>query len=250
MKISDVMTKEVVFIPPTATLQQAVQLMLNNGISGLPVIDKQGTLVGIVTEGDFLRRSELGTQKHRSRWIELLMTPNHLAEEYIHAHARKVADVMTATVYTVDRDAPLEEAVSIMEIKRVKRLPVVHDGCVVGVVSRANLLRGLAALKPTDGGHVDDAGIRSQILDEIEGHLGTIGRYNVVVNNGVVDLWGSVISNRDAVRIAAENVPGVKGVRNHLTWIDPLTGWVIAAGEDSETAEDSSSAVEARATLH
>jgi CBS domain-containing protein len=236
MKTSDVMTQEVVSVPPTATLQEAIDLMLKGGISGLPVIDKDGTLLGIVTEGDLLRRSELGTQKHRARWIEFLMSPNRLTAEYIKTNSHHVSDIMTTAVFTVEEDTALEDAVTLMETRQVKRLPVMRNGRVGGIISRSNLLRALAALKPAAHGHADDAKIRDQILREVKVHLGSIGYCDAVVKDGVVDLWGGVYSNPDAVRIAAENVPGVKEVRSHLTWYDPLSGWILENELDREAA--------------
>ena len=249
MKTSDVMTKLVVSVPPTATLQDAVDLMVSHGISGLPVIDGQGILMGMVTEGDILRRGELGTEKHRPRWIELLMSPNKLTQEYIQTHSRRVTEIMTASVCTVSEDTPLEDVVKLMETRRIKRLPVMRGTRVVGIISRANLVRALAALRPTDQGQPGDADIRNRILKEIDIHIGTIGHVDVVVKDGVVDLWGGVFANRDAVRVAAENVEGVKEVHNHLIWYDPLSGWVIDSGAD-ETPDDVSGTKQMHATLH
>ena len=140
MKAQDVMTLGVVSVQSNASVMRAVQLMLQNEISGLPVVDDKGSLVGIVTEGDFLRRGELGTQRKRPRWLEFLVGPGRLAEEYVHACGRKVDEIMTPDPYTVSVDTPVDEIVRLMEKHRIKRLPVVEDGKPVGVVSRANLL--------------------------------------------------------------------------------------------------------------
>jgi CBS domain-containing protein len=169
MKAKDVMTRPVVLIGPEASVTDAVQLMLKNAISGLPVVDTKGELVGIVTEGDFLRRKETGTERARPRWLEYLVGPGRLAADYVHAAGRKVGDVMTREVRTVAEGAPLKEVVELIERHRIKRVPVVSGGKVVGIVSRANLLQALASvageLKP---GAAGDENIRERLLEELE----------------------------------------------------------------------------------
>src|SRR3954451_5044901 len=138
MKAHDVMTWGAITVGPDESVTCAVQLMLQNKISGLPVVDDEGEFVGIVTEGDFLRRSELGTQRRRPRWLEFLLGPGRLAAEYTHACGRKVREIMTPNPRTISEDTPLEEVVQLMERHRIKRLPVVQDRKVIGMVSRAN----------------------------------------------------------------------------------------------------------------
>ena len=145
MKAGEVMTRNVVSIGTDASVADMVKLMFDNRISGLPVVDDQGGLVGIVTEGDCLRRAEIGTERKRPRWLELLIGPGRLADEYIHTHSRKVAEVMTQSPITITEDTSLEEVVHLMESRRIKRLPVVRNGKVVGIVSRANLVHALAS---------------------------------------------------------------------------------------------------------
>jgi len=231
VKTADVMTQGVVSVLPTASIAEAARLMLSNGISGLPVIDKTGALVGMVTEGDFLRRAELGTEKHRPGWLEFLLGANRSASEYVLTHARKVGDVMTRPVVVAEEDTPLDEVVHIMETNHIKRLPVMRGSRVVGVISRANLLHALAALQPTNSVTATDASIRARLLAEIDTHLSGAGRNNIVVKDGVVDLWGTIIVDRqrDAIRVAAENIPGVKQVRDHLAWIEPYSGTLVEA---------------------
>ena len=169
MKVRDVMSTHVVSIAPDANVLEAVRLMLQKHISGLPVIDRHGTLVGIVTEGDFLRRAETGTERKRPRWLEFLMGPRRMADEYVQAHARKVEDVMTREPVTVTEDAALDEVVRIMERRRIKRLPVVRGSQVVGIVSRANMLHALASLATTASPPANtDLAIRQQLLAEFE----------------------------------------------------------------------------------
>ncbi|HXW29615.1 MAG TPA: CBS domain-containing protein, partial [Xanthobacteraceae bacterium] len=134
MNAGDIMTPRVVSVRPDASILEAMQLMLANRISGLPVIAGNGKLVGIVTEGDFLRRAETGTQRVRRRWLEFFTGPGKLAEEYVHTHGRKVFDVMTPDPVTITDDTPLDVVVGLLEARRIKRLPVVRSGVVVGIV--------------------------------------------------------------------------------------------------------------------
>lgn len=235
MKAAGVMTRSVVSIEPDATIMQAIRLMLQNRISGLPVVDKTGALVGVVTEGDLLRRAELGTQRRRPRWLEFLIGPG-LATEYVHACGRKVNEVMTTSVHTVSEDTSLDEVVHIMESRRVKRLPVVRDGKLIGIVSRANLLRALASIvSETKPSPLDDESIRSRLMAELKKEAwAPVALVNVIVRNGVVHLWGTLTDERQrkGVRVVAENIPGVKRVEDHLVWIEPMSGMVMPAEDD------------------
>jgi CBS domain-containing protein len=226
MKVRDVMTTRVVTIHSDASATQAAELMLQHGISGLPVVDADGNVVGIVTEGDFLRRAELGTERRRPRWLEFLAGPGQLAAEYTRAAGRKVDDIMTSDVRTIDEEIELSEVVRLMESHRIKRLPVVRDGKLVGIVSRANLLHALSSLAGTarEAPEPDDFKIREYILSEFD-RLPWAPRalLNVVVNDGIVELWGSILDERQrqALIIVAENAPGVKAVHDRLAWLDP-----------------------------
>jgi CBS-domain-containing membrane protein len=231
MQVKDVMSRQIVSIGPDAPVLDAVQLMLQHRISGLPVIDASGKLQGVVTEGDFLRRAEAGTQRKHPRWIEFLMGPGRLASEYVHASGGKVGEVMTPDVHTVTEDAPLEDAVHLMERHRIKRLPVMRDGKVVGIVTRSNLMRALAhfalSAQPATAG---DAAIRASLLAELEKQpWAPVGLINVVVTDGVVKLSGALTDERErqAIRVAAENIPGVRKVEDHLIWIEPHTGVIV-----------------------
>ncbi len=169
MKAGDIMTARVITISPDATVLAAIDLMTKNHISGLPVIDSSGALVGMVTEGDFLRRAETGTARKRPRWLEFLVGPGRLAEEYVETHARKVGEVMTRDLVTIAEDTPLAEVVHQMEHRRVKRLPVMRGTQLVGIVSRANLMRALAAVgREVPAPAQTDAAIRKQLLAEFE----------------------------------------------------------------------------------
>jgi CBS-domain-containing membrane protein len=231
MNAKDVMTPSVLSIAPDASISAAAHLMLQNKISGLPVIDGSGKLVGILTEGDFLRRIEIGTQRRRPRWIEFLIGPGRLADEYSRSSGRRVSDVMTHDVHTVDPDASLEHIVRTMERHHIKRVPVVEAGKVVGIVTRANLLHALASIADEIApSSVGDNSIREQIFAELKRQTWTpVARIDVTVRNGVVQLSGSLTDERQrqALRILAENIPGVRKVQDHLVWIEPETGMYI-----------------------
>src|SRR5262245_15107780 len=231
MKAKEVMTSPVVTVESDATILQAVRIMLQRRVSGLPVVDKNGGLVGIVTEGDFLRRAETGTTRRRPRWLEFLIGPGRLADEYTRSHGRKVDDVMTRDPISVAEDTPLEDIVKLMEKRQIKRLPMVRGQELVGIVSRANLLHALAGVvrevKPTVQ---SDEAIRTLLLAELaKQSWAPVALIDPIVRNGVVELWGSLTDERErpALVVAAENVPGVKAVHDHLVWVDSTSGMVF-----------------------
>jgi CBS-domain-containing membrane protein len=238
MYAADIMTRPVISVAPETKIAEAARLMLQHRISGLPVVDASGAIVGIVTEGDLVRRSEIGTERHRARWVELLIGPGRLARDYVDAHARTVGDVMTADVVAVSPGATLPEVVRLMEKHHVKRVPVVENGGLVGIVSRANLLRALVHTLPrtavADAAiSYSDAEIRERILAEINKEpWGPRFSVDVTVENGIVELHGSITDDREraALAVVAENTPGVKDVRDRLVWVDPMSGIVIPTG--------------------
>ena len=241
MKAHDVMTWGTITVEPDASVARAVRLMLQNKISGLPVIDSDGHLLGMVTEGDFLRRGELGTERRRPRWLEFLVGPGRLAAEYVQSSGRKVSEIMTSEVQTITPETPLDEVVRLMERHRIKRLPVVQDGKLVGIVSRANLLHALASVaREVKSTAPDDATIREQIMAECAKQPWA-PHVNVVVRDGVAELWGVITDERErqAFIVAAENVPGVKAVRDHLAWIEPTSGMIVLSQEDEAKARAS-----------
>jgi CBS domain-containing protein len=219
MNARDVMASPVVTVKPSAPVAEAAKLMLENRISALPVVDDRGKVVGIVSEGDLLHRSEAGTELRRSWWLAGLTDEETLAAEYVKAHARKVADVMTAKAITATPDAPVHELAALMEANAIKRLPIVESGRLVGIVSRANLLRAVASAPPESEVQVADASIREQLLDQLQGQAwARPWLLNVMVSGGIVDLWGVARSEaeRKAVRVAAEGIEGVRAVRDNL----------------------------------
>jgi CBS domain-containing protein len=238
MKASDIMTRKVLTVGRETSVANAIRLMLDNNISGLPVLD-DGKVVGILTEGDLLRRSETGTEKHRPRWLEILMGPGRMAGEYVRTHGRKVEDIMTTDLISVAGDAPLDEVVGLMERRGIKRVPVLDGDLLVGVISRADLLRSL--LQTLDADHAEvrrDDEILEQILAELA-KAAWVPRdgLSISVKEGVVDLNGVILEEkeREALRVVAENVPGVKAVEDHLVWIEPVSGTVIEPRQDKRT---------------
>jgi CBS domain-containing protein len=237
MNAAEIMTQPVISVTQETKIAEAARLMLRHRISGLPVVDPSGAVVGIVTEGDLLRRSELGTERHRPRWVELLIGPGRLAGDYVDAHARKVGEVMSVDVVSVAPQETLPAIVRLMEKRHIKRLPVIEDGRLVGIVSRANLVRALvrtlARPAATDAkGIPGDAEIRDSILAEIAKQpWGPRFSINVTVENGVAELCGSITDEREriALQVVAENARGVKTVHDRLIWVEPISGMVIPA---------------------
>jgi len=225
MHVRDIMTRNVISVGVDQTVFEAARRMLQNHVSGLPVIDAAGNLVGVVTEGDFLRRSEIGTERRRPKWIEFLLGPAWLAEDYVHASGRKVAEVMTCDPVTVTEDDTLETVVERMERWRIKRLPVVCNGKVIGIISRANLMHALVSLArsaetPAGG----DSDIRERILAAFAKQPWA-PRIDVIVKDGVAELRGTIMDERErqACVVVAENVAGVREVHDHVVWVEPFS---------------------------
>ena len=236
MRAEDVMTREVISIDPNATVLQAARLMLQHRISGLPVIDDNGSLVGVLSEGDFLRRRETRTEHHRSRWLEFLMGPGRMADEYTHSHGSKVSEVMTADVYTVDDSTPIEDIVHMMERRRIKRVPVLCGSQVVGIVTRSNLMRAMVGMaRATPAGATDDVTIRETLLAEMRRqNWAPIATTEIAVHDGVVELSGAITDERqrNALKVAAENIAGVKSVKDNMAWVEPTSGMVMLSPEE------------------
>ena len=231
MLAGDVMTRKVISVASDASAMQAGTLMLKHQISGLPVVDSSGVLLGIISEGDFLRRAELGTQRSRPRWLAFLIGPGRLASEYVHACGRKVKEIMTPNPYTVTEATPVTEVVQLMERHRIKRVPVVCGRRLVGIVSRADLLGALARLaRAAETVATNDAEIRERVMVELRRQSwAPLDLINVIVRDRIVDLQGTITedSARHAMVVAAENVPGVRAVHDHLVWVEPVSGMTV-----------------------
>jgi CBS domain-containing protein len=220
MNAADIMTRNVVTVTPETTVAALVDILLSRNISGVPVVDADGTIVGIVTEGDLVRRAELGTERKRGAWLTFFTGTATLAEDYVRSHGTRVADLMSPGVVAVARDTPLAEIADLMEEHHVRRVPVVADSLVVGLVSRTNLLRAWASL-PAEPVPVnaDDYTIRTALLAELS-HQSWSNRpeNSIVVTDGIVHLWGlaGTDEERRALELAAERTAGTKSVRNHI----------------------------------
>ncbi|MGD9881372.1 MAG: CBS domain-containing protein [Reyranella sp.] len=215
MRAIKVMTRPVVTVPADATVWSAAGILLGARISAAPVVDPDDRMIGIVSEADLMNRPELGTVPGRS-WLQRLLADEVvLARDYMRSHSHRVTDVMTRDVVTAQENADLREIASLMQRHGIKRVPIVRDGKVLGIVSRANLLQGLLAREPRSaGGTALDEDLREAVREELGRHPWSSGVGNVVVEGGVVHLWGQTrsASVKEAVRVAVENVPGVKRV--------------------------------------
>src|SRR6516225_2588230 len=220
MRARDIMVKDVISVGPEASVRDVAKILLANRISAVPVVDEQGHLVGIISEGDLIRRTELGTHYRRSWWLELISGINKeaLAKRFLKSHGRKVRDVMTTNVVTAKPTTPLRDIATVLEKNRIKRLPIVVKGQVVGIVSRANIIQALAGLHEGPAQTMtSDATIRKKVMKQIKAEKWSKGSLmNVTVQSSRVHLWGVVDSEaeKEAARLAAELAEGVKKVEN------------------------------------
>ena len=220
MKAKDVMTEDVVSVREDASVESIARLLLQHRISAVPVTDAGGRPVGIVSEGDMMRRPEAGTERRPSWWLELLQGSDAHAADYVKSHGLVARDVMTRELVTVSENTPLEKVASLLEQKQIKRVPVVRGGKMVGILSRADLLHALAAGAKWPAPRAKaSAPSRKEVMRSIRQAGVPLGLTNVVLEGGVVHLWGAVQSqtHRDAIALAARRAPGVKGVKNHLS---------------------------------
>jgi CBS domain-containing protein len=220
MKASDVMVCNVITVSPDATVQQVADLLLQNRISAVPVVSAGGEILGIVSEGDLINRPETETSHRKSWWLDALASNETLAGEYVRSHSRKVADVMTTEVIWAAPDTPVSEVAALLEKNRIKRVPIIDNGRLVGIVSRANLLQGLASLgRKAPQARPDDAAIRDKVMAKLNHERwAKPALISVTVLDGTVDLWGIVESpaEKKAVHVLAEVTPGVRAVNDNL----------------------------------
>jgi CBS domain-containing protein len=235
MRTHQIMTRKVISVGTAASIVEAANIMLANHVSGLPVIDEAGRLVGIVSQGDFIRRAEIGTQRKRARWLKFLLGSGKIASDFVHERGRKVGEIMTPDPFTVTEDAALEDIVELMERNNVNRLPVVCGDRLVGIVTRSNLLQAVAELaRDVPDPTADDDHIRNHIITSIEKADWAPYGLGVIVRNGNVHLSGVITSeqSRQAAIVAAENVSGVRKVHDHLCWVEPMSGTYLNSQED------------------
>jgi len=240
MRAHQIMTRPVITVAPETTIVDAANLMLQRHVSGLPVVDASGKLVGIVSEGDFIRRSEIGTQRKRGRWLKFILGPGKSASDFVHEYGRRVDEVMTKQPLTITEDTALAEIVALMEKNNVKRLPVIRGEKVVGIVSRANLLQAVASLaRQVPDPTADDDHIRNRVIDAMEKNDWCPFGLSVIVKDGIVHLSGVITEerSRQAAVVVAENIEGVKKVHDHLCWVDTMSGIYLNSPEDDELAK-------------
>lgn len=242
MRAHQIMTRPVISVTPDTKVVDAANTMLQKHISGLPVVDGAGKLVGIVSEGDFIRRSEIGTQRKRGRFLKFILGPGKAAADFVHEHGSNVSEIMTTEPLTVTEDTPLEEIVGLMEKNNIKRLPVMRADKIVGIVSRSNLLQAVASLaKEIPDPTADDDHIRNRVIDVIEKNDWCPFGLSVIVRDGIVHLSGVITEERSrkAAVVAAETVTGVVKVHDHLCWVDTMSGMYLNSPEDDELAKAS-----------
>lgn len=220
MNASDVMVHNVITIGPEDNIAEAAKQLVDHDISALPVVDGEGRLIGILSEADLIHRKEVDTEKRRPWWMEAILPATILSEDYAKSHGRKVGEVMSPHLVTAAEDTPLSEIATLMEKHRIKRIPIVRDGRLIGIVSRANLIQALASTVTMQHETLDDdRAIRREILSRLANQSWTdFGERNIVVTKGVAHLWGLVGSpeERKALRALVETVPGVRSISDEM----------------------------------
>lgn len=233
MRVRDVMTYGALGVSDSTSLTEAVETLLRARVSALLVFDSHHVLVGILSEGDLLRRAELGTDRKRAHWLESLLSGGRLAQSYARTHGRRAGEVMTAHVVTIDENADVSIAVDLMLKKNVKRLPVLRGEEVVGVVSRSDVLKALLAALPKDRAPHTDPEIKAEIQEELD-KLAWAPRSSVDVDvaHGVVTFTGAITDERmrSGLKVIAENIPGVTEVHDQMCWIEPNSGVYLQPG--------------------
>jgi CBS-domain-containing membrane protein len=228
MKAADVMVSNVITVGVDASIADVATILLSHHISGVPVVGHTGELVGIVSEGDLMRRPETGTIRQPSWWLALLSSDRAIATEYIKLHSRKVADVMTRHVISATPDTSLGEIAAMLERNRIKRVPILDAGKLVGIVTRANILQALASAtkKLPSLVSVNDTELRKKVVARLSEEPWCPTMLTVTVQDGTVDLWGLVhsVEEKKAARLAAELTPGVGTVVDNIIVQPPASG--------------------------
>lgn len=239
MRAHQIMARHVITVGAETSILDAAKLMMEHHVSGLPVVDGAGRLVGILSESDFLRRSEIGTQRRRPRWLQFFLGSGSAATDFVHERGRTVGEIMSYDPITVTEETTLPDLVELMEKKSIKRLPVMRDGQLVGIVTRSDLLRAVASVAheipdPT----ADDKHIHDRIVRALDSANWCQLGLQVSVHNGVVHLRGIIMDERarQAAIVAAENAAGVKEVHDHLCYVDTYSGFYIQSAEDERAA--------------
>lgn len=241
MRAHHIMARNVITAAADMPIRDAARLMLDHHISGLPVVDRDGRLLGMLSEGDFLRRSEIATQRPRKKWLDFFLGPGAAAGDFVREHGGKVGEIMSQDeIHSATEEMPLDEIVRLMERHRVKRLPVLRDGKLVGLVSRSDLLRAVASLaRDVPDPTADDDHIRRRVISAVENNDWTPVQLGVTVRDGIVHLSGMITDERfrQAAIVAAENVAGVRLVHDHLYLFDAMSGLAFRSPEDESWAK-------------
>jgi CBS domain-containing protein len=221
MKAADVMVRDVITVKPDDKVADAVELLSTYDISALPVVDDNRRIVGILSEADLIQREEIGTQNQHQRWLEAILPASKLAKEFAKSHGQRVEEVMTTRVVAASENTSLSEIAKLLEKHRIKRIPIVEEGVLVGIVSRSNLIQALASAQAhaQDEEPESDRQIRLDLLDRLAHQQWTdFGERNVIVNHGIVHLWGLVgtAAEHKALLALAEEVPGVVSVSDEM----------------------------------
>jgi len=221
MKAVDVMVRDVVTVKPGDKVADAVRLLAQHDVSALPVVHDHGNVVGVISEADLVHREEISTEKERPWWLEAVTPYSTLAADFAKSHGRRVDEVMSTDVISAAEDTPLGEIATLLERHRIKRVPILRGGKLVGIVSRANLIQALASsmAQSSAGGTDSDRKIRVELLDRLGSQEWTdFGNRNIIVSGGIVHLWGLVGSpqERKALLALAEGVPGVLSVSDEM----------------------------------
>lgn len=220
MRAMDVMVRDVITVKPDDDVAEVVKLLTENDVSALPVVDDNGNVVGVISEADLIHREEIDTEKQHPWWLEAVMPASTLAEEFAKSHGRRVEEIMSTDAVTASEDTSLGEIAMLLERHRIKRIPIVRERKLVGIVSRSNLIQALASLQvQADAGNASDRKIRLDLLDQLDGQTWTdFGERNVTVSSGIVHLWGLVGSQAEhkALVALAEGVPGIVRVSDEM----------------------------------
>jgi len=222
MKAMDVMVRDVVTVKPDDDVALAVRLLAEHDVSALPVVDDDDNVIGVISEADLLHREEIGTEKQRPWWLEAVTPASTLAGEFAKSHGRRVEEIMSSNIVSASEDTPLGEIATLLERHRIKRLPILRAGKLVGIVSRSNLIQALASSQVQTGagsGTSSDRKLRLELLDRLDHQSWTdFGERNIIVSGGIVHLWGLVGSadEHKALLALAEDVPGVVGVSDEM----------------------------------
>ena len=220
MRAMDIMVRDVVTASPDEDVAQVIDLLAKHDASTLPVVDDEGHVVGMIGDLDLMRRPEIGTEKHHPWWMEAMTPASALAEEFAKSHGRRVSEVMSTHVISASEDTPLGDIANLLEKHRIKRVPILRDGKLVGMVSRSNLIQALASSRNGTHGATDtDREIRTKLLARLAEEDWTgFGARNIIVSDGVVHLWGLIGSEdeREALTALAEETPGVVSVCDEM----------------------------------